>query len=315
MRRVVLLPRPISAHAEALLDRHFEDCRPYRSRFPDAVLRDHAGAITAAAVSAAAGFPDALWEALPKLNMIAVHGVGSDGVDLEQARRRGVTVRFTPNILADDVADLAIGLWLTLTRKILDADRFVRSGLWNDGAAFPLSRQASGRRAGLVGLGHVGSAIARRLEAFGVSIAYTARAPKPDRPYTFMRKVAELAAWSDVLFLAAPEGADTQGIVGRTELEALGPSGLLVNVSRGALVDEEALADLLERGGLGGAGLDVFRQEPAGAARFATMGNVVLQPHLGSATEETRRLMARSLVDQIEAHFNGGVGISAIAKP
>jgi len=294
----------MSPHAEALLERHFEVCRPYRSQDPDAALEQAADRITVAAVGAAAGFPERLWSALPRLELIVVHGVGEDRVDQQEARRRRVAVQFTPHVLAEDVADLAIGLWLALSRRLVDADRHVRLGHWRAGTPFPLTRQASGQRVGVVGMGHIGAAIARRLEGFGARIAYTALSPKPDRPYFFADSVRELAAMSDALFIAAPGGAETQHMIGWRELEALGPDGLLINVARGSLVDEGALIDALRRGRLGGAALDVFAQEPSDGARFAGLDNVILQPHLGSATQETRRLMARILVDQIEEHFN-----------
>lgn len=297
-QRLVLLPAPISRPAEIALHQRFQVVRLYDPAFAQTLPAALADGIEVAAVGAAAGFPDRLWNALPKLKLIAIHGVGTDRVDLERAHARGVEVLTSPDVLSNDVADLAVALWLALSRRLLDADQYARTGQWGVSAPFPLTATASGKRAGIVGLGRIGSALARRLEPFGGEIAYTATAPKAS-PYRFVGSVEELAATSDVLFVTAAMQSGAAPLVGARELAALGPEGLLVNVARGAAVDEEALIQALSSSGLAGAGLDVFVDEPVIDPRFASLPNVILQPHLGSATKETRSRMAAILADQI----------------
>lgn len=301
--RLVLLPARMSLLVETLLEENFDVRRLYGPVPPEALLAACGKDVGVVAIGAAAGFPDHLWDRLPRLELIVVHGVGLDGVDLDRASTRGVEIRTTPDILSNDVADLAIGLWLTLSRRILYGDQFVRSGQWTTDTACPFTRSATGQRAGIVGLGRIGMAIARRLQVFGVSVAYTGKASKPGCPFPYEQTISALADGTDVLFVTASGGACTAPLITRRELDAIGPTGLLVNVARGSLIDEDALIDALDQGRLGGAGLDVFKNEPAIDPRFAALKNVVLQPHQGSATVETRRIMANILCDQIAAHF------------
>lgn len=243
--------------------------------------------------------------ACPNLEMIAVFGVGFDAVDVDFARARGVAVTNTPGVLTDDVADLAVGMILAQCRGIVQADAHVRSGAWAKGS-FPLQRKASGARAGILGLGRIGHQIAHRLAAFGMDIAYTSRVAKPGAEgWQFVPDPVALAARSDILVVALAATADTRHIVGRDVIAALGPQGLLVNISRAANVDEAALLDALESGALGGAALDVFEGEPALNPRFLTAPNVLLQPHQGSATAETRAAMGQMVRDNLAAHFAG----------
>lgn len=242
--------------------------------------------------------------ACPKLEIIAVYGVGYDGVDVEAARARGIRVTNTPGVLTDDVADLAVAMWLALSRRLPQAEAWARSGAWGREGAFPLTRRASGKRAGVLGLGRIGEAIARRAEGFGMEIAYTARSDKPGG-WTRMGGPVELANWADVLFVACAATAETKGVVGREVIEALGPEGMVVNISRAQNIDEEALIDALSDGRLGGAALDVFEGEPAVDARFADLANVLMQPHAGSATVETRKAMGALMRANLTAHFAG----------
>lgn len=244
---------------------------------------------------------------LPALEIIAINGVGYDGIDLDAAKTRGVRVTNTPDVLTDDVADLAIGLWLAVERRIAANDAAVRDGGWN----VPLARRASGRKIGIFGLGRIGHAIARRAEPFGGEILYTARSEKPVA-WRFLPDIEALAAACDVLILAAPGGAGTQGIVDAAVLAALGSEGVLVNVARGSLVDQAALIAALEARGIAGAGLDVFADEPAVPDALKTMPNVVLSPHQGSATVETRGAMAALVLANLDAQLAGAPLPSAV---
>ncbi|MFC2251154.1 2-hydroxyacid dehydrogenase [Labrys portucalensis] len=243
-------------------------------------------------------------EILPHLEIIACYGVGVDAIDLDMARARGIRVTNTPEVLNGDVADLAIGLALAATRRIPAGDVHVRSGDWAK-ANLPLTPRLHGKKLGIAGLGRIGSTVVRRFSGFDMDIGYFGRSPHEDAPYRFFDDLTALAAWADLLVLTLPGGAATQKIVGTEVLQALGPEGYLVNVSRGTTVDEEALLQALEARTIAGAGLDVFWNEPRIDPRFARLDNVVLQPHLGSATIETRLAMGQLVRDNLAAHFAG----------
>lgn len=241
---------------------------------------------------------------LPALELISVMGVGYDGVDVAAAKARGVMVTHTPNVLNDDVADLAIGLMLCAARQLPAADRYVRAGQWLNGP-MPLARKMSGSRLGLVGMGRIGQAIAHRAQAFGMQIAYHTRSPKAGVPYAYHADLLRLARDSDFLVLITPGGAGTRHLVNAQVLQALGPKGILVNVARGSVVDEAALIEALEGGVIGGAALDVFEDEPRVPQRLIDLPQVVLVPHIGSATGQTRRAMADLAFGNLREHFAG----------
>jgi len=244
---------------------------------------------------------------LPALEIISVMGVGYDGIDVAAAVARGVMVTHTPDVLNDDVADLAIGLMLCAARQLPAADRHVRDGRWPAGP-MPLARKVSGARLGLVGMGRIGQAIATRAQAFGMQIGYTARSARPGLPYKFFLTPAALAAQSDFLVLITPGGAATRGLVDAEVLRALGQGrgqGFLVNVARGSVVDEPALIAALEQGVIAGAALDVFANEPHVPERLRALPQVVLAPHIGSATTATRQAMADLAAANLRAHFAG----------
>ena len=242
---------------------------------------------------------------LPSLEMVSIMGVGYDGVDVASALKRNIVVTHTPNVLNDEVADLAIGLMLSVARRIPQADQYVRSGRWGAEGAMPLARKVSGARLGIVGLGRIGQAIADRAAAFGMSIAYTARSAKPGLAYTFYASALALAAEVDFLVVITPGGAGTFHMINADVLKALGPRGYLINVARGSVVDEAALVDALEKGVIAGAGLDVFEKEPHPLEALGKLDNVVLTPHMASATRETRQAMADLAVANLQAHFAG----------
>jgi len=242
----------------------------------------------------------ALLERLPALEIVAIHGIGHDGIDLAALRARGIRLTLTPDVLTEDVADLAIALMLAVQRRVAANDALVRSGGWSA----PLGRRASGRRIGIFGLGRIGHAIALRAAPFAGELLYSALSEKPV-PWRFVPDIAALTEASDVLILAAPGGAETEKIVDAAVLDRLGPGGVLVNIARGSLVDEDALVAALAEGRIAGAGLDVFAQEPRVPDALKAMDQVVLAPHQGSATEEGRTEMRNLVLANLDAHFAG----------
>jgi len=256
------------------------------------------------AASGESKVPRELIAQLPALEMISVFGVGYDGVDVAAARERGIAVTHTPNVLNDEVADLAMALVLAVSRRLVEADRYVRGGQWKNGP-MPLARKVSGTRMGIVGLGRIGQAIARRAEAFGMSIAYTGRNAKPESPYRYVASAEALAAEVEFLVVITPGGAGTRKLIDAKVLAALGKKGYLVNVARGSVVDETALVEALQNGTIAGAGLDVFENEPHVPEALFALDNVVLVPHIGSATWQTRQAMADLSFGNLRAHFAG----------
>jgi lactate dehydrogenase-like 2-hydroxyacid dehydrogenase len=241
---------------------------------------------------------------LPKLEVVSVFGVGYDGIDTDAARQRGVCVTHTPDVLTDDVADLAMGLLLSIARRIPQADQHVRNGRWPSGP-MPLGRKVSGARIGIVGLGRIGKAIARRAQAFDMAVAYTARTEKPDSGYAFYQDAKTLAAAVDFLVVITPGGAGTRHLIDAEVLTALGDQGFLINVARGSVVDESALLQALQSGVIAGAALDVFENEPNVPAELWSMSNVVLTPHMASATRQTRQAMADLAFANMKAGLAG----------
>lgn len=250
---------------------------------------------------------------LPALEIISVFGVGYDGIDIQAAHKRGVVVTNTPDVLTDDVADLCLGLILSVSREISAAERFLRGGQWQNGA-FHLARKVSGSRLGIIGLGRIGNAIARRAEGFGMSIAYTDLREKPNVPYRFYPTLLELAGNSDFLVVAAFGGPTTRNLVNAEVLKALGPEGSLINIARGSLVDEPALVDALKNHTIRGAAIDVYADEPNVPAELLAMENVVLTPHMASGTVQTRHAMANLTFANLEAHFEGKPVLTPVSQ-
>lgn len=274
-------------------------------RLHDAADREGLVATVGPCIRAIAGSQaDAgLIAALPGLEIVAGFGVGYDAIDIAAARARGVRVTNTPDVPNDAVAELAVGMMIALARRIPQADRFVREGRWTRGG-FGLTGQLAGHTAGILGLGRIGREIAQRLEAMKMRILYHGRT-RQEVGYDYYASLEEMARAADWLVVIAPGGAETRGIVSRAVLEALGPEGMLVNLARGSLVDEAALVEMLAAGRLGGAALDVFENEPHVPQALLGLDTVVLGPHQGSATEETRDAMGALMIDNLEAHFAG----------
>lgn len=300
----VLVIAPIYKPAQAMLEATYSTHPLWKAPDRDALIAQVSQHIDVVVTSGGgAGIQRALMEQLPRLKLIACFSVGLDSVDLVAARERGIAVTNTPDVLTDDVADLAIGLILATARNMAAADRFVRAGRWLDGG-FALTSKASGKRLGVVGMGRIGQAIARRAAAFDMQIAWHGPAAK-DLPYHFQPQLLELARSVDFLVAACPGGAATRGLISREVLTALGPKGTFINIARGSVVDQEAMVELLVSRQLGGAGLDVFVDEPRVPAALFNLDNVVLQPHQASATVETRGAMAQLVLDNIAAYAAG----------
>ncbi|NML91827.1 2-hydroxyacid dehydrogenase [Sphingobium sp. TB-6] len=285
--------------------------RLWQATDPEALLADVGGQVRGLIAS---GRPvsAALLDRLPALEIIANFGVGYDRIDMAAAAARGLTVTNTPGVLDDEVADFTIGLLLATIRRLPQADGFLRSGCWTAGA-FPLSPTLRGRCVGLLGLGNIGQAIARRLEAFGVPIAYHSRHPRTDVPYTYHPTVEALAKASDVLILSLPGGSETRHLVNADVLDRLGRDGVLINVARGSVVDEAALIAALRDGRILAAGLDVFTREPQIPAELIAMENVVLLPHIGSASVQTRAAMGDLVLANIVGWFEGRGAVTPVA--
>ena len=238
----------------------------------------------------------------PNLKLIASHGVGYDAVDLGAAQARKIAVTNTPGVLDDAVADLTIGLLIAVTRGMVVGDQYVRNGEWLK-ANFPLMSHLRGRQAGILGLGRIGLAIAQRLQAFGIEINYHNRRERSDVDYKYYSSLSMMAQDVDFLILSCVGGEETKKIVNREIMEKIGPNGVLINISRGSVVDEGDLVACLEKGKLGGAGLDVFTSEPHVPEALFKMPQVVLQPHIGSATLQTRIAMGQLVVDNVDAYY------------
>ncbi len=297
---------PLPPAAEEALAQAFTVHRAYAPADPDRVIAEVGARCRFAMAGGAAGPLDrARLSGLPALEIVANYGVGYDAIDTSACAERGIVVTNTPGVLDDEVADTTIGLLLATIRRIPQLDRFLRSGAWARQRA-GWTATLVGKRVGLVGMGRIGRAIARRLEGFALAeIAYHARSPAPGVPYRHQPDLLALAGEVDVLIVIVPGGAGTNGLITREVLHALGSEGCFVNVARGSVVDEPALLEALTTGKLGMAGLDVFWNEPEPNPAFFALDNVVVLPHVGSATHETRKRMGLLVVDNLIAWKDG----------
>nr|4LSW_A Chain A, D-2-hydroxyacid dehydrogensase protein [Ketogulonicigenium vulgare Y25] len=297
---------PYPAWDQEPLDAAFTVHRLFEADDRAAMLANVGDRIRAIATRGELGASRALIEACPNLELISVYGVGYDAVDLAACRERGIQVTNTPDVLTGDVADLGVAMMLAQSRGIIGAETWARSGKWAAEGLYPLKRRVFGRRAGVLGLGRIGFEVARRLAGFDMQISYSDIAPKSYAPdWTFVEDAVTLARDVDFLFVTLAASAATRHIVGRDVIEALGPEGMLINISRASNIDEEALIAALADGRLGSAALDVFEGEPNFDPRFRDLPNVLLQPHHASGTIETRKAMGQLLRDNLTAHFAG----------
>ena len=284
---------------------------PGRAEF----LAAHAPEFRVAVTGGPPGVDADLIAALPNLEAIVNNGAGVDAIDLDAAKRRGIGVSNTPDVLSDTVADTALGLILMTLRRFGAADRYVRAGRWARDGQFPYARDVNGLQVGILGLGRIGSAIATRLLGFDCAIAYHNRHRIDGSPYRYAESPVQLAESVDVLVVATTGDQKTRHLVDRAVLEALGPEGYLINIARGSVVDQDALVELLAGGGLGGAGLDVFADEPHVPAELFDLDNVVLLPHVGSATARTRRAMALLAIRNLDSYLNTGELVTPVLRP
>ncbi|MEJ2803119.1 2-hydroxyacid dehydrogenase [Comamonadaceae bacterium PP-2] len=301
----LLMAGPLLPDLMADIESRYRVHRWWEIKDQAAFLKTQGPAIRGIVTSGRFGADKALIESLPALETIVSFGVGYDPIDIATAQARNVAVSNTPGVLDDCVADTALALMLAASRRIVEADRFVRAGRWpNEG--FGLGRKIGGKRCGVVGLGNIGLQIARRAEAFGMDIAYYNRRQRSDVPanYAYHADVLSLAQASDYLVLAVPGGAQTRHMIDASVLEALGPQGFLINVARGTVVDETALVTALQSKTIAGAGLDVFEFEPQVPAELMSLDQVVMLPHIASGTFETRKAMADLVVENLDAWFS-----------
>lgn len=278
-----------------------------------AFLSETGPKITCVSTNGHAGVPADIMAGLPNLKMISCYGVGYDAVDTKTAVERGIVVTHTPNVLNAEVANTAVMLMLALKRDLLANDAYVRAGKWASQGNAPLSRSAENQTVGILGLGRIGEAIAEKLQAFDATVVYHSRSEK-DVPYKYYGDLVAMATDADVLICITPGGAATRGLVNREVLDALGSDGMLINVSRGSVVDEVELVKALQEGRLGCAGLDVFDVEPNVPAELMTMENVILLPHVGSATVETRQAMGDLTCDNLSRFLKDGTSLTPVPE-
>lgn len=272
----------------------------------EAFLAEHAAEVTAIVVSGVTRVDPDLMAALPNLKAVVNFGVGYDNIDVEAATARGIGVSNTPDVLDDCVADTAVGLLIDTMRQFSAADRYLRAGRWEAEGNYPLTQHVSGSSVGILGLGRIGGAIATRLSAFGCAISYHNRRQIPGSPYTYVDSPVELARRVRVLVVATAGGSGTRHLVNREVLDALGADGYLINIARGSVIDQDALVEALTHGRLAGAGLDVFADEPNVPAALIPLDNVVLLPHVGSGTVETRAAMEALVLANLDKFLQSG---------
>jgi hydroxypyruvate reductase len=310
-RDTVLQVSPLLPALESALTERYRAVRLTEVPDPAAYLRDHGSEVVAAVTSARIGVGDALMDALPRLGAIVHFGVGYETTDVVRARARGIDVSNTPDVLTDCVADLAVGALIDVVRRLSAADRYVRAGGWAT-APFPLADRVSGKRVGILGLGRIGRAVARRLEGFGVDVAYCTRTPVPGVRYRHLPSAEALAEACDALVVTVAGGRGTRGLVSGAVLDALGPRGHLVNVARGSVVDEAALVAAVTEGRIAGAALDVFADEPNVPRALLESDRVVLLPHIASATHETRAAMGDLALRNLQRFMTEGTLLTPV---
>ncbi len=309
----VLLLSPLYAPTQQALESNHQCLRIWEQADRQAFLASIADRIEAVATHSGVGIDRATVEALPKLKIVANFGVGIDTTDLPACTEHGVTVCNTPDVLTEDVADMALGLLLAAVRQIPQGDRYIRDGLWREHGEMHLTQTLQGRKVGVVGMGRIGQAIARRCAAFNTEVAYFGPRRKAEVAYQYFDDVTALAQWANVIIAACPGGPATRKIVSAQALSALGPEGVFVNIARGSVVDQDALIELLDSRSLASAGLDVFNDEPNVPQALIDMPHVVLQPHQGSASTSTRRAMGQLVVDNLRAYFAGKPLLTPVA--
>ncbi|MEO0990408.1 MAG: 2-hydroxyacid dehydrogenase [Pseudomonadota bacterium] len=303
---VVLQVGPYPEWDQTPIDAAFDAKRLFEADDSESFLKQNGPNVRAIATRGELGADAAMIAACPNLELISVYGVGYDAVDLDACRPRGIRVTNTPDVLTGDVADLGVTMMLCQSRGVIGAETWVKDGSWAAKGLYPLKRRVFGRRAGILGLGRIGYEVGKRLAGFDMQIAYSDLGAKDFAPdWIFVADPVDLARQSDFLFVTLAASAATRHIVGRDVIDAVGPEGMIINISRASNIDENALIAALSEGRLGSAALDVFEGEPALDPRFLDLPNVLLQPHHASGTIETRKAMGQLLRDNLTAHFAG----------
>ncbi|TCR67438.1 2-hydroxyacid dehydrogenase [Bosea sp. BK604] len=310
----IIMTGPLMAYAADQLKKRFTVHELWKAEDRAAMLREVGDKVRGVAGGGShVKIDGSLFDALPKLEIVSNFGVGYDNVDAKEAGKRGLIVTNTPDVLTDEVADLALGLLLATVRQLPQVDRYLRAGKWLE-KAYPLTTSLRTRKVGIVGLGRIGKAVASRLEAFGIPVAYHGRTRQADVSYRYYPSLVEMAADVDTLVSVAPGGASTHHMINAEVLKALGPNGILVNVGRGTVVDEQALIEALKNKVILSAGLDVFEDEPRVPAELIAIDHIVLLPHVGSASVHTREAMGQLLVDNLASWFDGKGPLTPVAE-
>jgi len=299
----VLILAPVMDSLTEKLEQQFSVEKYFEQDDPHSFLANKGKGIVGLVTRGDFGAKNSVLELLPDLKVISVFGVGTDAIDLDYTADKNIHVEITEGVLTDDVADMALALLLATSRNICQADQFVREGKWQNGG-FPLSSKVSGKRVGIFGMGQIGQAIARRALGFDMTVAYASNHKKPELPYTFYPDVKQLAAESDVLIIAVSGGPKSAGIIDKSVFNALPNSALVINISRGSVINQNDLIQALTNKDIAGAGLDVFAEEPHVPQELIAMTNVVLQPHLGSATHETRQAMSEKVLSNLHKRLD-----------
>jgi D-3-phosphoglycerate dehydrogenase len=300
----IVLTVPIYAPVLAQLEREYTVHKLWEARDRETFLKEVSGGVRAAVTTGSVRFGAAYIDLLPKLELVACFGNPRGTIDRTATAKRGIAVSYTPDHISPTVAELAVGMMLALMRRMSAGDRFVRAGRWPNGAP-QAGTTLEGKTCGIVGMGKIGREVARRVEAFAMSACYYGPRAKADAAYRYFDDLASLARTADCLILCCPLTAETRNLIDARILDALGPGGFLVNIARGAVVNQEALIAALEEKRIAGAALDVFWDEPRVPPRLLAMDNVVLLPHTGSMTAEVREERGRKLLANLRAHFAG----------
>ncbi|XP_022159358.1 glyoxylate/hydroxypyruvate reductase HPR3-like [Momordica charantia] len=305
--QVLVLGSPwVLPSLESQFSHRFHFLKPSNSQFPLLqFLSSYAQSVQALLIPGGSfALTSAILDCLPSLKLAVTTSVGVDHLDLPELRRRGIAVAYAGNLYSEDVADMAVGLLIDVLRKVSAADRFLRQGLWPTNREFPLGLKLSGKRIGIVGLGKIGCEVAKRLEGFGCKMSYNSRTKKPLVPYSYHSTVHELAAECEALIVCCGLTEETRHMIDREVMVALGKDGVIINVGRGAIIDEKELIECLLQGEIGGAGLDVFENEPEIPEELFGVDNVVLSPHVAVITHESMKGLCKLVVDNLEAFFS-----------
>lgn len=312
MKKTLLSFHPNGVLGLDQLEPHFKIIKLWQEKDPEAAIQAHKNDIVAINCTIGHNISKKLIEALPNLEIIATFSVGFEHIDVETAHKRGIKVSNTPDVLCAETADTGMALLLATARRIVEGDVYVRVGKWLNGD-MPLGVSLTGKTIGIVGLGGIGSKVAKRCEGFEMNVVYYGPREKPQYSYQYYDDIIVMAKDSDYLMLTCPGGPETANLVDANVLDALGPKGMLINISRGSVVDQAALIEALQNGKIAAAGLDVFQNEPHVPQELISMDNVVLLPHIGSASVETRSAMGQLVVDNILAHFDGKALLTEVA--